>query len=158
MKKLIFLLALVPALALAQLQTFSVNDSSVYTKGSTDLTGSNTLETGVQVPVLRSGNFSMGMNLGYVQNTDNLWKSSSWTSGLNFGYNLNRGWVAYTKTSTNFRGNWYQETGLRMNLVTNEKYSVGVNAGYIFDYPFSRNQTPRWTVGATVSFPVRTLF
>lgn len=158
MKKLILAIALLPVMAFAQLQTFSVNDGSFYVKNKTNLLGRNSLESGFQAPLLRSGNLSIGANVGYVQNVNDLWKCNSWTSGVNFGYDLNRGWVAYTKTSTNFQGNWSQESGLRMNLFSNEKYNVGINAGYIFDYPFARNRQPGWTAGFTVSFPVKTLF
>lgn len=145
-------------MAFAQLQTFNVNDGSFYVKNRSDFNGGNSFETGFYAPLLRSGNLSAGMNVGYVQNAYDLWKQNSWTSGMTFRYALKHGWSAYTKASTNFRGNWNQETGLRMTMFSNEKYNVGLNAGYIFDYPFRSNQQPGWTAGFTVSFPVKTLF
>lgn len=155
------MLCLLPIFAVAQAsqtKTFSVNDGSFYLKERTNLTGSLFLETGFSAPLARRGNLSVSANLAYLQNLSNPWKGNGWESGLSVGYRLNRGWSAYTKTVTNFNGNWNQETGLRTSLYRTENYAVSANAGYVFDYPFRNKAKNTWNVGVTVSFPVNTLF
>ena len=158
MKKLFIAFALLPVLAVAQTKTYSVNDGSFYVKEKTNLRGNLQLETGFSAPLLKSGNLSFAANGAYVQSLDNLWKNNGWTVGLTAGYNLKRGWAAYTKAKTDLAGNWQQETGLRLNLFHTSTYAVAANAGYIVDYPVKTDASPKWTMGVTVSFPLWTLF
>lgn len=161
MKKLILMLCLLPVLAVAQTnqtKTFNVNDGSFYAKERTNLTGTLSLETGFSAPLMRRGNLSAAVNLAYIQNLSNPWKGNGWESGLALGYRLNRGWSVYTKTVTNFNGNWNQETGLRTSIYRTSNYAVSASAGYVMDYPLRNKAKNSWNVGVTVSFPVKTLF
>jgi len=158
MKKLLIMVALLPVLAFAQnseFRTYSLNDGTVYVKNKSNLVGGNAWEAGVSSPLFTRGNLGASWNSGIVLNSDNPWNSSTWTAGVTFGYRLNRTYTAYTKTSTNLSGDWSQETGVRTVLFRSADYSVSANAGYIFNYPWKDKSKPRWTVGVTASFPLR---
>lgn len=158
MKKLLIMVALLPVLAFAQgssTRTYSLNDGSVYLKNKSNLVGGNAWEGGISAPLFTIGNLGASWNGGLVLNSDNPWNDSSLTAGVTLGYRLNRNYTVYTKTSTNFKGDWSQETGLRTVLFHTANYTVGANAGYIFSHPWENDSKPRWTVGVTASFPIR---
>lgn len=162
MKKLLILIACLPVLAFAQgsapTRTYSLADSSVYTKLKTNLNGSVKLESGLSMPLMSQGNLLVTSNVAYVQNVDNLWNDNAWTTGVTLNYRLGKTWAVYTKTSTNLTGDWAQESGVHTTIWRASNYSVGANAGYVLDYPFRKSQSAKWTAGITVSFPVDKLF
>jgi len=173
MKNILIMLALVPVMAFAQapVKTYSLNDSSVYGKLVTDLNGNVGTEFGVYAPVMKSGNFSVGMNVAYTKDVENFsarrfhktaferdplnGNADGWTYGVTFGYQFNDKWMAYSKSVTDLNGNWVMETGVKTSLYKTDNYSVLLNAGMVNDWPFRDRGVPQWTTGVTFAFPVK---
>jgi hypothetical protein len=163
--------ALLPVLAMAQTKTYSPNDGSFYTKYKSNLSGTSKVETGFSTPFLSNGKWSLSGNVAYVQGVENFWNDNSFLGALSVGYKVDKTFSAYVKETTFFNTNFQGEVGVRAGLWRTNSYAVSANAGYLFSQngtgqpnycgkcpPYGSENLPKWTVGVTVSFPVKSIF
>lgn len=175
MKNILIMLALLPVMAFAQapVKTYSLNDASVYGKLVTDLNGNVGTEFGVYAPVFKSGNLSGGVGASWTKDVENFSQrrfhktsferdplngnADGWTANMTFCYTLTNKFGVYSKSTTDFNGNWVMETGVKTSLYKTDNYSVLLNAGIVNDWPVRDRGVPQWTAGVTFAFPVKGL-
>lgn len=165
MRTFLTMFALLPVLAMAQTKTYSPNDGSFYTKYKSNLSGTSKVETGFSTPFLSNGKWSLNGNIAYVQGVKNFWNDNSFLGGVSLGYRYDKTFSAYVKETTFFNTNFQGEVGVRASLWRTDSYAVSANAGYLFSQnakvtkcDWENQNLPKWTVGLTVSFPVKSVF
>ena len=153
MKKTLITIILLPTLAFSQNNLFA--DSTVYFKEKTNLKNKNSFELGVSKPIYAYKNFKVSFNLGYQGEFNAPFKNNSFTTGGTLSYNISKMYSVYTKTGTNFKGAWSQETGIKVALTNKKNMNVALNFGYVFQYPYKSSALPGWTLGLSASFPIK---
>lgn len=134
-----------------------IKNATVYTKIKYNLVDRWQQETGVSHSVANLGRWSLSSNLGYTQTYDDIWKDTGWTFGVNLNFKLDAKYSLYSKASTSFLGPWRGEHGIRTTLYRGDGYTVGANAGYVHAIPFKSSNKPSWTIGVTLSVPIKEL-
>lgn len=142
-------------------EPLSLKDLSVYTKVKSNLDGQWQHELGLFSRLTQNGHFWVVSNVDFLATYPLKTPfPAQWGFGLTAGYRLAATPFAtsvYSKTKSNFKGLWQQETGLT-KLIYGQgggKIRVLANGAYIYSYPYKSGRAPIWTVGLSLIFRLR---
>lgn len=134
-----------------------ISQASVYTKIKYNWVNRWQHESGLSHTWASLGRWSVGSNLGYTQTYDDIWTKTGWTFGVTFIFKLDARYSLYSKASTAFLGAWKGEHGIRTTLYRGDGFTIGANTGYGHAIPFRSKDRPSWTIGVTLSVPLKEL-
>lgn len=136
----------------------SWKDVQLYTKTKYDLVRNWDQEIGFQSTVAKFGNLRESLNICYDPvypikfNTIPRFAIGAQTTYVFAPGPLQPG--IYTKTKSNFLGQWKQETGFTFRLYTSRSFFITSNVAWLFTYPFNSSAKPQWLWLATLAIPL----